>query len=222
MRATGAVLVAGMERIHFFDDAFDEIECSCCDIRTVPEATFGPPACRLATAIAFVPCMFFSCKPPNEVPHLPFLPPFAPGRVLQNKPALSRPWLGGLASLMRVPVFLSPFLFTPRPVVAWVCSFSAMHLFPPPSSKRHTTPSSPSTPCLRTRVKEQTCFEPTLAWRSCFSHARACFPSLFSFYSVACGCASTFFLCSTSFSLAKLRAIRCTFLLFHPLLQDMR
>ena len=81
-------------------------------IRVVPEVTFGPLACRLLTTVAFVPCMFFSHKPPNKAPRLPILPLFASGHVLQNKPALSRPWLGGLASLMHVPVSLSFLLFT--------------------------------------------------------------------------------------------------------------
>ena len=56
--------------------------------------------------------IFSSCQPLNNTPCLPILPPLASGHALQNKPALSRPWLGGLASFMHVPVSPSPLLFT--------------------------------------------------------------------------------------------------------------
>ena len=134
--------------------------------------------------VLFLPCIFSPRQAPNDTLHLPALPPLASGRVLKNKPALSRPWLGGLASPMRVSVFLPCFLFTLWPAAVQARSFCAAHLFPLPSSERCAASSCSSTPCSRTCVREQTCFEPTLAWRSCFSHACTCFPFLFAFYSV--------------------------------------
>ena len=150
MRATGAALVAGTERMHLFDDTFDEIEPSCCD---------------------------YMCCPRGDL------------------------WTPGLSPCDRR-------------------CFCAMCVFLLQTSERGAAPSLSSTLCPGTCVREQTCFEPTLAWRSCFSHVCTCFPFPFSFYSVACGRMGVFFFCHASFPLAKLQTIRCTFQLFHPLPQD--
>jgi hypothetical protein len=66
---------------------------------------------------AFLPCTSSPFQAPSDALRLPALPPLASGRVLKNKPALSRPWLGGLASPTCAPASPSPLLFSllPRP-----------------------------------------------------------------------------------------------------------
>src|SRR5260221_9930464 len=62
------------------------------------------------------------------------------------------------------------------------CCFCAVHLFLLATSDDKThLPTLPSL-CLRTCVTEQICLEPTLALRSCFSHAFTCSPFLFALH----------------------------------------
>ena len=86
--------------------------------------------------------IFSSHQPLNDTPCLPILPPLASGHVLQNKPALSQPWLGGLASLTHVPVSLSPLLFTSWPVVV------RSYCFAPIFSSRQPLNDMPCLPIL--------------------------------------------------------------------------